>query len=536
MDLLQNNISQWLNKMGFKRNPFSEIDAAVEDYLEEYFVFPSGFEDMRAMNSSVLYAKQGDGKTACCRMLEQLCKFDDYEGCKIFSVKYDDFQKCVEKTDGNLKAVTARMHVETILRNALPDLYKIIVANPKYILKNIDLLPYLLQFLKQYSNFTISYHLNEAIKDTGIKLNTLKSVTLSKSLEGFLDKIESDYHPNIRLVVAMLEYLEIDVSLNELTPSKLMEIFFDIIDACEFDALFILIDNVDGLRETYANPEACVSLLSDIVSSTPLMSIPKVFFKFFLPIEIKSLLDNFRAFNIEHVRPITIEWSGDGMQKILKNRLITTKYRSHPIQSLDEISEVQLRGQIDQKIVKNSKTPRDLVKLGKKILTETNKCGSDLITEQILEQVLLKKETNFENLGENKKAIFISYANEDEKMAMRLYEDLIKQGFSPWITKKNLDVGLDIEYGISAAIKDSKYFLALSSSNSVSKKGFAQKEIKKALKILDLIPSSEIFIIPVRIDECEVKNEKLQSIHSADLFPCYEDGFNKILKTLKKEQ
>jgi len=131
-----------------------------------------------------------------------------------------------------------------------------------------------------------------------------------------------------------------------------------------------------------------------------------------------------------------------------------------------------------------------------------------------------------------KATIFISYAREDYKFALMLYNDLKKAGFSPWLDKKKLIAGQDWLRCINKSIKNSNFFIALMSSNSVSKRGIVQKELKIAIDVLNEFPPEDIFIIPVRIDDCKPLHEKIESLHWADLFPSYKDGLNQILKVL----
>ncbi|KPA14459.1 Toll-Interleukin receptor domain protein [Candidatus Magnetomorum sp. HK-1] len=128
------------------------------------------------------------------------------------------------------------------------------------------------------------------------------------------------------------------------------------------------------------------------------------------------------------------------------------------------------------------------------------------------------------------KKIFISYERGDFEIASRLYYDLKKHGLSPWLDKIDLFVGQNWKLAIKKAIRESDYFLALLSRNSISKKGYVQKELKIALEMLDELVESDIFIIPVRLDECRPNDQKLQDIHWADLYPSYEDGLKLILK------
>jgi hypothetical protein len=57
--------------------------------------------------------------------------------------------------------------------------------------------------------------------------------------------------------------------------------------------------------------------------------------------------------------------------------------------------------------------------------------------------------------------------------------------------------------------------------------------MKKALDIFDTLPKGEIFLIPVRIEECFPKHERLKKLNWADLFPSYERGVERLFKVLK---
>jgi hypothetical protein len=128
--------------------------------------------------------------------------------------------------------------------------------------------------------------------------------------------------------------------------------------------------------------------------------------------------------------------------------------------------------------------------------------------------------------------VFISYAREDCEIAKRLYNDLKKAGVTPWMDKYKLLTGQNWKVHITKAVRESKFFIALLSTLSLSKRGFVQKELKLALNILDEFPNEDIFIIPVRTDDCEPADEKLKNLHWADLFPSYEEGLKKILSVL----
>ncbi|MDM8514939.1 TIR domain-containing protein [Desulfobacterales bacterium HSG16] len=131
--------------------------------------------------------------------------------------------------------------------------------------------------------------------------------------------------------------------------------------------------------------------------------------------------------------------------------------------------------------------------------------------------------------------VFISYAGEDYETAKKLYDDLKDGGVTPWIDKVDLLPGQRWKPAITKAIKQSRFFLALLSSRSVSEKGFFHAELKKALEVFDEFSEEEIFLIPLLIDDCEIP-ERLEHINCVELFPDYDKTVSSILRVLQADQ
>jgi hypothetical protein len=131
---------------------------------------------------------------------------------------------------------------------------------------------------------------------------------------------------------------------------------------------------------------------------------------------------------------------------------------------------------------------------------------------------------------------FISYAREDRETAQRLYQDLRASGATPWIDVEDILGGQEWKQEITRAIADSSHFIALLSINSVNKQGYVQKELRQALDLLDTFPPGHVFIIPVRIDESEPRHERLAELHWIDLFPRYDNGFSRLLRSLRSDK
>jgi hypothetical protein len=130
--------------------------------------------------------------------------------------------------------------------------------------------------------------------------------------------------------------------------------------------------------------------------------------------------------------------------------------------------------------------------------------------------------------------IFISYASEDRTSAERLYRELRSEGYDAWIDTQDLIAGSNWSVEIQRAIQGSQDVVIVLSVNSVTKLGYVQKEIRQALDALDEFPESETFIIPVRLDECNVVFERLKALQRVDLFPNWGDGVARIIAAIKR--
>lgn len=130
-----------------------------------------------------------------------------------------------------------------------------------------------------------------------------------------------------------------------------------------------------------------------------------------------------------------------------------------------------------------------------------------------------------------KAQIFLCYARSDEEKVRDLHKKLSQAGFSPWLDKMNIKPGEVWDIAIKKAVRESDFFLACLSSESVGRRGVLQKEIKDALEIWREKLDDDIYLIPVRLEECEIPDE-LKVFQWADFFE--EDGFDRLVGGIKE--
>lgn len=128
-------------------------------------------------------------------------------------------------------------------------------------------------------------------------------------------------------------------------------------------------------------------------------------------------------------------------------------------------------------------------------------------------------------------SVFISYGREDSSRALEIYDLLRQKGVRAWIDVRDLLPGQSWELEIDKAIRKCEIFLACLSRNSVSKRGFVQSELQRALKVLETVPEDQVFLILVRLDECEAP-ARLAHLQWVDYFA--PDGRDKLVEAIDR--
>lgn len=125
--------------------------------------------------------------------------------------------------------------------------------------------------------------------------------------------------------------------------------------------------------------------------------------------------------------------------------------------------------------------------------------------------------------------VFLCHSKGDKLAVRSLYKRLQADGIDPWLDEENIMPGQDWEFEITKAVRNSHAVLVCLSSSAIKKTGYIQKEIGFALDVADKQPEGTIFLIPVRLEECEVP-ERLSRWQWVDLFD--ERGYSRLMFAL----
>ncbi len=125
--------------------------------------------------------------------------------------------------------------------------------------------------------------------------------------------------------------------------------------------------------------------------------------------------------------------------------------------------------------------------------------------------------------------VFLAYANEDRDHVKRLYTELQRAGFEPWMDEEKLLPGQNWPRAIEQAIELADYVVLCFSCGSVGKRGYFQLELRYALEVASCVPLDEVFLMPVRLSECVVPLQIARRTQYIDLFPDWDLGMKALM-------
>ncbi|MCC2601574.1 TIR domain-containing protein [Sphingopyxis yananensis] len=104
-------------------------------------------------------------------------------------------------------------------------------------------------------------------------------------------------------------------------------------------------------------------------------------------------------------------------------------------------------------------------------------------------------------MSEESAIIFLSYASGDYDRVHEYYAFLVGDGLDPWLDKEKLVAGQNWDFEIKRALRKSAIIVIFLSQNSVTKRGYVQREIAIALDQSQARLHDDIYVIPVMLDD-----------------------------------
>lgn len=130
--------------------------------------------------------------------------------------------------------------------------------------------------------------------------------------------------------------------------------------------------------------------------------------------------------------------------------------------------------------------------------------------------------------------VFLCHASQDKPAVRELSRRLTGEGWiDTWLDEKSLLPGQDWRTKIEEAVEESDIVIICLSIHAITKEGHVQKELRYAREIALEKPDDTIFIIPLRLDECDVPRG-LRFYQWVDYYgENKDDSYNALVASLK---
>jgi hypothetical protein len=128
--------------------------------------------------------------------------------------------------------------------------------------------------------------------------------------------------------------------------------------------------------------------------------------------------------------------------------------------------------------------------------------------------------------------VFLCHASADKAEVRKLHHRLVGDDYNPWFDEEDLIPGQDWELAIRQAVGEADFVVVCLSKASTTSAGYVHKEIMIVLDVADRQPPDSIFVIPARLEECELP-QRLERWHCVNLFT--SGGYSRLARALSSK-
>ncbi|WP_026310847.1 toll/interleukin-1 receptor domain-containing protein [Parafrankia elaeagni] len=126
--------------------------------------------------------------------------------------------------------------------------------------------------------------------------------------------------------------------------------------------------------------------------------------------------------------------------------------------------------------------------------------------------------------------VFLAHDGEEQSKVRALAELLTAAGFTPWVGSEMVTGGSRRDLVVRRAVLDCDFFVPCLSARVLGRPSQLHREIRIALDRADELPDHVVFIVPARLDECDLPAD-LQEYQWVDLFAA--GGIDQLLRALR---
>ncbi len=324
-----------LDRLGFTRgNPFATMEADRErEILDELFVDIDNFERIRAARTAIIHAPRGCGKSAVrVRLTNDLAPWTDRPDMDTFAIELLQFDNVLARKASG-QEVTALAYVNAILHRGAHAIFPFLLApgapNPRLERLGVPGQVRLGRLVWSFARDLLSpENVNERLAEL-LPALSLPWPAFRKAMREH--KVTELTGPKVMAgspqAAALIFLIDLDVEDRDWTPTDPVErlgLLVDLVQRMGYQRLAVMVDRVDEIPATASDAQAQAALIEPLLAHLPLMQMPGVSFKFFIPTNTRDALLKRNAIRADRLDIIeaTVDWSEDRLRKLLARRLM----------------------------------------------------------------------------------------------------------------------------------------------------------------------------------------------------------------------
>jgi hypothetical protein len=364
---LPQKLGDWLKSVGLQFNPFDSkyLDAGADSQLPAYLVGHNSFAAIWQDQASFVFAPTGGGKTAFRVRLARACRVGQ-DGRRIFPIVY----KIPSQSQLGTPRPILEQHLQFINQAAALELLLTLAYQPA---RYFDLPAKTRRSVRSLLALNLAETLPTLLAQLADKGNLRPLVDL---FDPTAERLLTPPEPRqIRELCASLSQalVEKPARLKYSAPGRFEELLDLLQGVFNYQAIYILIDGVDGYIEAMLKPQVSLELLKPLLNETTPWANRQIYTKYFLPTEFASLITaQDLLFPGEATNPklVDINWTRAMLLELLEGRLRVASQGLFG--SLDAISSPALHGLIQEELITTARAllPREVLVLAERLLLE----------------------------------------------------------------------------------------------------------------------------------------------------------------------
>lgn len=302
----------WLDHFGFRFDPFEHIEASRDPHLNRYLIGHNAFSTAWGETPAAIFSPPGGGKTALRIYTARAC-WTGGGGYQPFPIHYH-----LPHYFANSHFSTVEDHLQRIVHSSAIALFLALIYYPLLLLKApTSLQTHLIQFIATWIP-NLDYYLavlRENHQPDIVATQLDRSYILHQS-------------PDTSLLNLVCDIFEKHLGEEKLPISSSIHTVFEkvtnwITRDLGFRSVYVLLDGVDGFPELASSPGFAAESLVQLFAKAPEWTVARVFLKGFLPIEIRSHLQERLKQQWSAFSQVDLKWDAATLAEMLRRRVYT---------------------------------------------------------------------------------------------------------------------------------------------------------------------------------------------------------------------